>query len=61
MSTPTTYTVGVLVGTLYEVQVVASSPEEAQDIAESFDSDEVDPRIVSVEEGEVTRFTTDIY
>jgi hypothetical protein len=61
MSTPTTYTVVVLVGMLHEVQVVASSPEEAQDIAESFDSDEVDPRIVSVEEGELTRFTTDIY
>jgi hypothetical protein len=61
MSTPTTYTVNVLVGTLHEVQVVASSPEEAQDIAESFDSDEVDPRIVSVEEGELTRLTTDIY
>jgi hypothetical protein len=61
MSTPTTYTVVVLVGMLHEVQVVASSPEEAQDIAESFDSDEVDPRIVSVEEGELARFTTDIY
>jgi hypothetical protein len=61
MTTPTTYTVAVLVGVLHEITVVASSPEEAQDIAEGFDSGEIEPRIINVEDGEVTRFTTDIY